>query len=75
MNVTTKMIAQDVVLTCLETQKFKTSCLSINLLTSLSRKDASLNALIPKVLRRGTKSLPDIEFYLSKTRLPLRCEP
>ncbi len=61
MNVTTKMIAQDVVLTCLETQKFKTSCLSINLLTSLSRKDASLNALIPKVLRRGTKSLPDIE--------------
>lgn len=56
----TQLIAQDVVLTCLQTDKFKTSCLSINLLTSLNRESAALNALVPKVLRRGTVSLPDM---------------
>jgi len=50
----------DVILTCLETDRFKTDCLSINLLTPLDRETASMNALIPKVLRRGTESLPDL---------------
>ena len=61
MDVSTEMLAQDVVLTCLQTDKFKSSCLTINLLTALNREDAALNALTPKVLRRGTVSLPDME--------------
>jgi len=50
----------DVILTCLETDRFKTDCLSINFLTPLDRDTASMNALIPNVLRRGTESLPDL---------------
>ena len=50
----------NVVLTCLQTDKFKTGCLSVNLLTPLSRETASKNALIPMVLSRGTATLPDM---------------
>jgi predicted Zn-dependent peptidase len=50
----------DVVLTCLQTDKFKTGCLSVGLLTPLNRETASKNALIPMVLTRGTASLPDM---------------
>ena len=50
----------NVVLTCLQTDKFKTGCLSINLLTPLNRETASKNALIPMVLCRGTATLPDM---------------
>lgn len=48
-------------LTCVTTDKFKTSCMSINLVTQLDRETASLNALIPQVLRRGTQRFPDME--------------
>lgn len=48
-------------LTCITTDKFKTGCLSINLLTQLSRDTAAMNALIPQVLRRGTRRFPDME--------------
>lgn len=48
-------------LTCVTTDKFKTSCLSISLLTQLHRETASMNALIPQVLRRGTHRFPDME--------------
>ena len=50
-----------VALTCLQTDKFKTGCLSVNLLTQLCRENAAKNALIPMVLRRGTSRLPDME--------------
>ena len=45
----------------LRADKFKTACLSLNLLTQLRRETASMNALIPFVLRRGTAALPDME--------------
>lgn len=48
-------------LTHLRGDKFKTACLSVNLLTQLTRETASMNALIPFVLRRGTTSCPDME--------------
>lgn len=48
-------------LTCITTDKFKSGCLSINMITQLSRENASLNALVPMVLRRGCKSYPDLE--------------
>ena len=47
-------------LTALRTDKFKTACLSVNLLTQLCRENASQNALIPFVLRRGTAKHPDM---------------
>lgn len=48
-------------LTALQSDKFKTGCLSINLLTQLEREHASLNALIPFVLLRGTNRHPDMQ--------------
>jgi len=48
-------------LTCINTDKFKAGCITFNLLCELRRDTASLNALLPRVLRRGTKSLPDMD--------------
>jgi predicted Zn-dependent peptidase len=50
-----------VTLTCVNTDKFKTGCLSISLITELSADTASKNALLPRVLRRGTAFHPDME--------------
>ena len=41
--------------------KFKTATLSLTLLTQLKRETASMNALIPAVLRRGTARYGDME--------------
>ena len=60
MNAISEIILPNVVLTCVQTTKFKTGCLSINLLTPLDRETAAKNALIPLVLCRGTASLPDM---------------
>jgi len=43
------------------TEKFKTGCLSINLVGKLSRETAASFALLPQVLRRGSAELPDME--------------
>lgn len=61
MNITRKEIIPGVRLTCLHTDKFKSNCLSINLLTQLDRETVSKNALIPRVLSRGTTLHPDME--------------
>ena len=45
----------------LRSDKFKTACLSISLLTQLTRETASMNALIPFVLRRGCARYGDAE--------------
>ena len=66
MNVSTTQIMPDVTLTCLNTDKFKTGCLSFNLITPLCREDAAKNALIPNVLCRGTRSLPDMASISAK---------
>lgn len=54
-------VRQGVWLTHLREDKFKTACFSVNLLSQLSRDTASMNALIPFVLRRGTTGCPDME--------------
>lgn len=56
-----KEIMPGVALTCLRTDKFKTGCMSLTLLTQLTRENAAKNALIPKVLCRGTSKYPDME--------------
>lgn len=61
MDVLRKEILPFVALTCLKTDRFKTACMSLNLLTGLTRETASQNALIPGVLRRGTVSHPDMD--------------
>lgn len=43
------------------TDKFKSAYLSLTLMTQLDRENASANALLPRVLRRGTMVHPDIE--------------
>jgi len=48
-------------LRAVQTDKFKTGCLSVNFLRPLCREEASLNALLPSVLLRGTKSFPDMQ--------------
>ncbi len=48
-------------LRAIHTNKFKSSCLSVTLLCPLDRDAASLNALVPSVLRRGTSKHPDME--------------
>ncbi len=48
-------------LSTLQTDKFKTACLSLSLLSQLRRETASAYALIPSVLRRGTARYPDLD--------------
>ena len=61
MELTRSEILPGVWLSHLRSDKFKTACLSLNLLTQLQRDTASLNALIPYVLRRGTRRYGDME--------------
>ncbi len=66
MKSTTETIMPNVMLTCLTTDKFKTGSLSVNLLAPLSRETASMNALIPSVLRRGCITYRDMQAISSK---------
>ena len=43
------------------TDKFKSAYLSLTLMPQLDRENASANALLPRVLRRGTMVHPDME--------------
>ena len=47
-------------LRCYTDSRFKQGCLSFQLLRPMTREEAALNALLPAVLLRGTKSHPDI---------------
>ncbi len=48
-------ISDGVTLNIIETDKFKTNYLSFNFIVPLDREKASVNALLPQVLLRGTK--------------------
>ena len=61
LTVTRKELWPGVGLTAVHTTKFKSSAMSVTLLTPLSRENAGPNALIPAVLRRGTAAHPDME--------------
>ena len=61
MEYTRKELMPGVFLTHLRSDKFKTACMSVNLLTQLKRETAAMNALIPQVLRRGTSRYGDME--------------
>lgn len=59
--ITERVLAPDIVLRAVQTKKFKTSMLGVTFLEPLREETASLNALLPKVLRRGTQAHPDME--------------
>ena len=61
MDIKRKEIIPGVWLSCLQTDKFKSDCLSLSLLTQLDRETVSKNALIPRVLSRGTAFHPDMD--------------
>ena len=50
-----------VFLSHLRSDKFKTACMSVTLLTQLRRETAAMNAVIPFVLHRGTTRYSDME--------------
>ncbi len=54
-------LGSGVYLTAVQSERFKTGCLSVTLLTEHTKKTAALNAVLPYVLRRGTAGLPDME--------------
>ena len=61
MNVRRRELFSGVYLTTLQTDKFKSDCLSVNLLTQLDRNTVSKNALLPRVLARGSTFHPDMD--------------
>ena len=54
-------ISPGIRLTCVQTDKFKTGCVSITLVTELSRDTAANNAIILRVLRRGCAKYQSME--------------
>ena len=61
MQVKRSEILPGVYLSYLHSDKFKTACLSLSLLTQLKRETAAQNAILPYVLRRGTTLYGDME--------------
>ncbi|MBQ4575968.1 MAG: insulinase family protein [Clostridia bacterium] len=53
-------VCDGVVLNIIEKDKFKTNYISVNFITPLSSESAALNALLPRVLKRGTVAHPDM---------------
>jgi len=54
-------LAPGVSLTCVNAERFKSGSITINFISSLTKKTASANALLPRVLRRGSVNYPDME--------------
>lgn len=59
--VTRKQLLPGVFLTSVHTKKFKSSMLSMTLLTPLKIENAAVNALLPYLLRRGSEAHPDMQ--------------
>ena len=59
-------LGSEVYFTSIQDRKFKHNLISINLLTPLEEETATVNAILPFLLRRGSKKCPDFT-ELSKT--------
>ncbi len=60
-HVTRKELRPGVFLTAVQTKKFKSALFSVTLLAPLNEAQASSNALVPYILRRGTREHPNLE--------------
>jgi len=61
LKLTRNEIMDGVFLTHLETDKFKSDCISLSLLTQLDRETISMAALLPRVLARGSEKHPTMD--------------
>ncbi len=53
-----KIIGDGVALNIIQTDKFKTNCITVRFLCPMAEETAALNALLPYVLKRGCRRLP-----------------
>ena len=53
-------LAPGITLTYVKTDKLKTGCLSVNIISGLHHETVARNALLPRVLRRGSREHPDM---------------
>ena len=58
--VQTTELLPGVTLRCVAAARFRQGCLSVQFLRPMCREEAAVNALIPAVLLRGTKTRPDL---------------
>ena len=58
--VQTTELLPGVTLRCVAAERFRQGCLSVQFLRPMCREEAAVNALIPAVLLRGTKTRPDL---------------
>lgn len=56
----TEVLQPGVTLRCFQDNRFKQGCLTLQFVREMKKEEASLNALIPVVLLRGTASAPDL---------------
>ncbi len=56
-----KEIMPRVYLTWVPAEKFKSGIYTVNLVTPLNKSEAALNAVLPKILRRGTSGEPTMD--------------
>ena len=56
-----KQLMDNVYLTCVAADKFKTDFLSAQFIVPMEEETAGLNALLPAVLQRGTRRYPDMQ--------------
>ena len=56
----TVTIFPGITLRCFPDHRFKHGCLSVQLVRPMCREEAAMNALLPAVLLRGTKTCPDL---------------
>lgn len=61
-----KNISEGINLNIIKTDKFKTNVLAVNFIRPLSKEEASFNALIPSVLKRGSKKYKSMDILQSK---------
>ena len=50
-----------ITLTNIKTDKFRTGCLSVNIINGLEREKTAMSVLLTRVLRRGTINYPNME--------------
>lgn len=53
--------------------RFKQGCLSFQLLRPMCREEAAMNALLPSVLLRGSRSCPDLRSITQRLDTLRRC--
>ena len=56
----TEILQPGVTLRCFQDDRFKHGCLTVQFVREMKMEEASLNAIIPAVLLRGTKSAPNL---------------